>query len=272
MAFFDTHVHFERMELLGGMGAVMARAREAGVSRMVAVGGSAALDRSAEAAARAFPDAVRLALGYDRDQAAARASTPAVTADSVAALRERVQALDAAGTPLVALGEMGLDYHYASETRTVQMRLFEAQLALARELGLPVIVHSRAADEDTVALLSAHAAAWKGETDRIGVVHCYTGTAEQALRLTALGFFISFSGIVTFRNADDLRTAARMVPDNRLLIETDSPFLAPVPVRGRQNEPAHVVHVAEGLAAARGVSRATIAALTMRNGNRLFGM
>ena len=271
MELFDSHVHFERMEALGGVGAVMARAREAGVRRMVAVGGSPELDRSAEAAARAFPGEVQLALGYDRDQAGVRASSPEALAVAVAELRNRVSALCTAGVPVAALGELGLDYHYAPDSRAGQVRLFEAQLALARELGLPVVVHSRDADADTLALLGAHADQWRGDADRIGVLHCYTGTAEMVPRLTALGLYISFSGILTFRNADSLREAARSVPEDRLLIETDSPFLAPVPVRGRQNEPAHVCHVAACLAAVRASTQERIAALTTSNGARLFG-
>ncbi len=271
MQFFDTHVHFDRMEAVGGVEAVVARARAAGVERMIAVGGSPSLDSGAEAAARAFRAVVRPALGYDRDQAGRLASSADSVADAMAGLRRRVTAPAAADVPMVALGEMGLDYHYAPDSRNDQMRLFEAQLALARELTLPAIVHSRDAEADTLALLGTHAAAWGGAPDRLGVVHCFTGSADMARRLVALGMYISFSGILTFRNADALRAAARMAPDDCLLVETDSPFLAPTPVRGCQNEPAHVRHVVCALAEVRGSTIERIAALTFANALRLFG-
>ena len=174
------------------------------------------------------------------------------------------------GESVVAVGEIGLDFHYAPETAEAQVALFRGQLAQARELGLPVIVHSREADAETLSELRAHAAAWTGAPERIGVLHCFTGGRAFAEALLNLGFHISFSGIVTFRNADVLREVAAAVPAERLLMETDSPYLAPVPMRGQANEPAFLVHVAETLASVRGCPVDEIARVTTANAQRLF--
>ena len=254
--FYDTHAHFEGAPL--ETAAVMARAALAGVSRVVAVGGSAALNAGALAVARAYPERVRLALGFDRDQATAAA--PEVFAEALRQL--------AAAQPLSAVGETGLDFHYHPETAEGQAALFAAQLRLADEWRLPVIVHTREADEATLRVLDE--TPWRGEGLR-GVIHCYTGDTAFAAQLLDRQFAISFSGIVTFRNADLLRASAAFVPDERLLIETDSPFLAPVPKRGERNEPAFVAHVAECLAKVRGTTAAALAALTRENAVRLFG-
>ena len=272
MRLFDSHIHIERLDALGGLDAVLDRARTAGVVKAVAVGGTAALNAAAEAAARHAPDMLAAAIGYDRDQAPAMADDATACDATLRALRERIATLREADSAPVAIGEIGLDYHYAAESAPSQRRLFAAQLALARECQLPVIVHSREADADTVAALREHARLWAGDSARIGVLHCFTGDMPVARNLLDLGLFISFSGIVTFRNADPLRAVAANVPGDRLLIETDSPFLAPVPVRGRQNEPAFVRHVAECLAAVRGVDAEALADSTCANACRLFGL
>ena len=254
--YYDTHAHFEGTPL--ETAAAMARAAEAGVKRIVAVGGSAALNAGALAAARAYPEQVRLALGFDRDQATA--ATPEVHVEVLRRLAE--------AHPLAAVGETGLDYHYHPETAPAQCALFAAQLRLADEWRLPVIIHTREADADTVRVLDE--TPWRGDGLR-GVIHCFTGDKAFAARLLERRFAISFSGIVTFRNADMLRESAAFVPDDRLLIETDTPFLAPVPKRGQRNEPAFVAHVAECLAQVRGTSVERIATLTRENAERLFG-
>jgi TatD DNase family protein len=256
MEFYDTHAHFEGTPL--ETAAVMGRAMGAGVTRVVAVGGSEALNAGALAAAESYPGNVRLALGFDRDQAVA--AEPEVW---VGALR-----LLAAARPLAAVGETGLDFHYHPETAEAQCALFGAQLRLADEWRLPVIIHTREADEATLRVLDE--TPWHGEGLR-GVVHCFTGDTLFARRLLDRALAVSFSGIVTFRNADRLRESAAAVPDDRLLIETDSPFLAPVPKRGQRNEPAFVTHVAECLADVRGGTAEQIAALTRANAVRLFG-
>ena len=169
-----------------------------------------------------------------------------------------------------AIGEIGLDYHYSRDTSKKQKNLFNAQLALARELDLPVIIHSREADEDTLKALKQHAEESENAPERIGVLHCFTGDKQFASELLKLGYYISFSGIVTFRNADPLRSVAEIIPEDKILIETDSPFLAPEPKRGNRNEPAFVAYVAEKLANVRGTSTEEICRITYKNAVRLF--
>lgn len=271
--FFDTHVHFDDFEPGAERDAVVRRAGEAGVVRMIAVGGS---DRGNDCAARAasrFPGRIRAAAGYDRDQAA-RLFPHGATGDPDAAawsrLRSRIEAGGAGGGP-VAIGEIGLDFHYAAETAEAQTALFERQLELAREFRLPVIVHSRNADGPTLDALARHAGQWPGPAGRTGVLHCFTGDRGFAERLAGLDYHVSFSGILTFRNAETIREGAAVVPADRLLIETDSPYLAPVPHRGTRNEPAYAAIVARALARVRGCTVEEIAALTTRNAERLFG-
>jgi TatD DNase family protein len=163
-----------------------------------------------------------------------------------------------------AVGEIGLDYHYDFAPRDVQQAVFASQLAMATRLGRPVIIHTREATDDTFAVL-ARAAGVRG------VFHCFTGDAAMARRALDIGFFVSFSGIVTFPKAEGIREAARLVPDDRLLVETDSPYLAPVPFRGKRNEPAYVAKVVDALAALRGVPSAALAERTSLNFDGLFG-
>jgi len=255
--FFDTHAHFDAFTDPADARAAMTRAEAAGVLRILAVGGSPESSHAALHAAAEWPGRVVAALGYDRDQAD--------TSPSLAMLESEL-----AQPAVVGLGEIGLDYHYQPETAPAQRALFAAQLELARRRKLPAIVHSREADADTIALLQEHASAWPGDPARIGVLHCFTGTAEFAARLLDLGLMISFSGILTFRNAEPLREVARAVPADRLLIETDTPFLAPVPHRGKRNEPAWLVPVAEELAKIRNDTLAHIAHSTTANAERLF--
>ncbi|MBP7637843.1 MAG: TatD family hydrolase [Kiritimatiellae bacterium] len=256
MNYFDTHAHFDGSPL--ETAAVMKRALDAGVARVVAVGGSTELNVGALAAAAAYPECVRLAIGFDRDQAASA---------SPEGLVETLRLLAEAHAP-AAVGEIGLDFHYHPATAEAQRALFRAQLLLADEWRLPVIIHTRDADEATLQVLDD--TPWRGEGLR-GVVHCFTGDRSFAARLLDRSLAISFSGIVTFRNADMLRASAASIPEERLLIETDAPFLAPVPRRGQRNEPAFVLHVAECLAKARGTTVEHIASVTYANAVRLFG-
>ena len=166
---------------------------------------------------------------------------------------------------VVAVGETGLDYHYGSDTAAEQQDAFRQHIAVARETGRPLIVHTREARRDTIEILRQEGAAEVG-----GVLHCFTEDWDMARRGLDLGFMVSFSGIVTFRNAGDLREVARQVPADRLLVETDSPWLAPVPVRGHPNEPANVRYVAERVAEVRGVPLETLARQTTDNFFRLF--
>ncbi len=256
---FDTHAHFDAFTDTEAA-EVLRRARGAGVARIVAVGGNLRANAAVLRVAAAHPEMLRAAVGIDRDGAAQAYDLPALEL----LIREQTG-------QVVAVGEIGLDYHYAPDTAAAQRGLLEAELDLARRLGLPVIVHSRDADADTVALLTAHAAAWRGDPGRIGVLHCFTEDEPFARALLALGFMISFSGIVTFRNADPLREVARRMPADRLLIETDTPYLAPVPHRGKPNEPAFLPAVAECLARVRGEAVEAVTAQTVVNAVRLFG-
>ena len=257
--YFDTHVHFDGVAAAADLESVVARADSAGVSRMLAVGGDAVRNLFAADFAAEHLSAVRAVVGYDRDCAGGHCP------------EQDLELLLKRGTTMAALGEIGLDYHYHPESRGAQRELLARMLDVARIHGLPVVVHSREADDDTVSLLGEHCRACDGDLQaRIGVLHCFTGDASFARRLVDLGFYVSFSGIVSFRNADSLREAARIVPRNRLLIETDAPYLAPVPHRGKQNEPSLVPHVAEALAAARGESVKDIAEATFLNACRLF--
>ncbi len=221
---------------------MLERARAAGVERVMAVGGSKELN---ESAAIAGSLGCIVAQGVDRDQAS-----------------ETLESF-VPSTKISAWGEIGLDYHYSPDTRARQLELFGVQLEKARALDLPVVIHTREADDDTLALLR--------EVPSRGIIHCYTGTPAFARQLLDFGFYISFSGIVTFRKADNVRESALIVPDDRLLIETDSPYLAPVPLRGRSNEPAFIVHTAEALAHLRGISTEELSVLTFNNALAVLG-
>ena len=259
-AFFDTHVHFP--DEAAAVEGLLTRACAAGVTRLLAVGGSPALNAGARRAAFTRPEQVLLALGLDRDQAGRTDALAA--ADALFA--------DVEPDHLSAVGEIGLDYQRAdADGRRRQCALMEHQLERAAQGERPVIIHTREADDDTLALLrQARGLPWfRGE--RPGVIHCFTGGQVLADALLELGYFLSFSGIVTFANAGPLRAVARAVPGERLLIETDTPYLTPVPLRGRPNEPAHVPHVAACLARARGTGLDELAALTRANAERLFG-
>ena len=280
MRLYDTHCHFEAANR-DEIRAILARARAAGVEKLMAVGGSEELNASAALAAEIAAEdaegmpAVGVALGFDRDQvglttqlqASAFAPNGAMADKPSSKLqapstKHQAPTTNPPTTSPRAIGEIGLDYHYSPETRDAQRKLFGAQLEEARRRGLPVVIHTREADDDTLALLR--------EIPSRGIIHCYTGTPEAARQFLDLGFYISFSGIVTFRLADNVRAAAAVVPDDRILIETDSPFLAPVPLRGSRNEPAFVRHTCEFLAALRGVAPDDFAALTFANAERAF--
>ncbi|MFA7172475.1 MAG: TatD family hydrolase [Kiritimatiellia bacterium] len=254
--FYDTHAHFSLNP--GESAVVMRRTLDAGVNRLVAVGGSQELNAAALAVAEAYSEHVRLALGFDRSQAQGA---------DVAALVETLRRLHAMAT-VAAVGETGLDFHYEAASAEAQCELFAAQLRLADEWSKPTVVHTREADAATLRVLDQ--TPWSGKGLR-GVVHCFTGNKEFARELLDRSFAISFSGIVTFKSADMLRESAAYVPDDRLMIETDSPFLTPVPLRGKRNEPAFVKIVAECLAEVRSTTLAQISRVTTRNGLAMFG-
>lgn len=253
----DTHVHFDGLIEESDADTVIQYALARGVGRIIAVGGSEKANDIAAEIAGTNPEHVRCALGYDRYQISEEPDE-----DTLESLLK--------GEMVTAVGETGLDYHYGNNTREEQISLFRHMLDLAARHLLPVIVHSREAEKDTLELLKNHSSLWRGKPDGIGVLHCFTGTAEFACRLLELGFSISFSGIVTFKNSGDLRGIAAEIPEDRLLIETDSPYLAPEPLRGHRNEPANVYLVAEALAAIRNSTFEKIARITTQNAERIF--
>ncbi len=257
--YIDSHVHFDRFVKDGSFATLLENAKEAGVLEMVAIGGSPEANALSRRLAEEHPGRIFGCAGYDRDLA--------TESHDLAELREFV------ADPLVkAVGETGLDYYYTAETAAEQKTLFNENLALAVEFQKPVVVHSRDADEDTIALLKDYSNAWNGAEGRLGVLHCFTRDVKFARAVLDLGLMISFSGIVTFANADPLREVVQYVPDDRLLIETDSPYLAPVPMRGNRCEPAYVVHTAKRLADLQGGSVESLANLPAQNARALFAL
>ena len=255
----DSHCHIAGPEFADDLDAVVMRARDAGVVHalvILAADDEPELRRAGDVAGR-WPD-VRFAIGVHPHAAGKYGG------DADAAARD-VEAAMAAQPLTRGLGEIGLDYHYDFSPRDVQQDVFRRQIALARARRLPIVIHTREAESDTFAILAETAASDVG-----GVFHCFTGDRAMARRVLDAGFHLSLAGIVTFPKATALHEVARLVPIDRLLIETDSPFLAPVPHRGKRNEPAHVVHVAEAVARLRGETTAAIAAAAADNFRRLF--
>ncbi len=250
----DSHCHLD-MDFDADREAVLERARRNGIAHMVTIGASGSFGANDKAVALAARhEMLSATVGVHPHEAAS------VTDDTIA----RLTAL-AAQPKVVAVGETGLDYHYEHSPRAAQRQAFARFIQLARSLGLPIVVHLREADDDAVAVMEAEGAREAG-----GVIHCFSGDAASARRFLDLGFHISFSGIVTFKTAEALREAARIVPHDRLLVETDAPFLAPIPFRGRRNEPALILQTAATLAEVRGESLADVARATSDNARRLF--
>jgi len=249
----DSHAHLDFPQLSDDLDAVLGRARSAGVDRILTVSSTLGDASRVAALAAQLPD-TWAAVGVHPHEAAGLRDEH---------LRE-LRGL-AASAPVVAIGEIGLDYHHDHSPREQQREAFRRQVRLAREVALPIVVHSREAEEDTAVILEEEGAAEVG-----GVIHCFTSSQALADRCLDLGLLISFSGIVTFRNADALREVARRIPSDRLLVETDSPYLAPVPHRGKSNEPAHVRVVAEAVAALRGETLEALGTATTANFERLF--
>ena len=244
----DTHAHLDALE---DAAAALGRAREAGVGRVLTIGTGIESCRAALALAERH-EGVWAALGIDPHQAASE------EAARVGELRDLLGHQRA-----VAVGEAGLDYHYGAETMVEQRRLFEAQLELAAQLGLPVVVHTRSANEDTEAILRGH--------DGVVVMHCFS---EPGLLAPALerGWYLSFAGNVTYPSADELREAAASAPADRILVETDSPYLAPQPLRGRPNEPEYVLLTLAAVAEARGEDVDELAARVDANATAAFAL
>lgn len=258
MICLDSHAHLDLVK--GGATAlaqVLERAWQAGLTGIVAIAGAS---RAGE-----FGDTLDIARGEPRIRVAAGIHPHVSSGATPDALDELRFALDERS--VVALGEIGLDYHYNHSPPADQRRAFVRQLRMARDVGLPVVIHTREADRDTLAILRD-----EGATDLGGVFHCYSSGVEFGASALELGFHLSFSGIVTFPGADEVREVAATAPADRLLAETDSPFLSPVPHRGKVNEPARVVHVVEKLAQIRRVDPDEMGRLTAENTRRLFGV
>ena len=252
--FIDTHAHLYDERYDDDRADMIARAEEAGVMQIISMGDTMAASAQVVADAERYP-ALYAAVGVHPESA------------YVLADEERAQILAWAKHPkVVAIGEIGLDYYWEKDpkVRAVQRELFVAQLNLARAAGLPVCIHDREAHGDTLAILQAVG------RDLTGVLHCYSGSLETARELWKLGYYIGIDGPLTFKNAGKLPAIVREAPQDKLLIETDSPYLAPVPKRGKRNEPAYVVHVAAKIAELRGESLEEVAAYTTENARRLY--
>jgi TatD DNase family protein len=250
----DSHCHIDMPQFDADRNEAAARAREAGVREMLIVGGVDEEQGHRRALRVAEELGMPASAGIHPHEA--KLATEAVYDELRGLARDR---------KIVAIGEVGLDFHYDYSPRPQQGEAFRRQVRLAREVGLPLIVHTREADDETAALLEEEGA---GETG--GVIHCFTGGDELARRALALGFYISFSGIVAFPRSEVIQEVARTMPLDRLLVETDSPFLAPPPHRGKRNEPAFVVDVARKVASVRGVALEEIARAAVASYSRLF--
>jgi TatD DNase family protein len=248
----DSHCHLDFPDFADERDAIVARAREAGVGTMVTIGTRLDQFPAVRAIAETYDD-VWCSVGAHPHEAEAHAG---MTRAELASL--------AAHPRVVGIGETGLDFHYDHSPREIQERVFRTHIEASRETGLPLIVHAREADAEIARILREEAAP-------AGVLHCFSSGRALAEAALDLGFYISISGIVTFRKADELRAIVRDVPLERLLVETDAPYLAPVPYRGRRNEPAFVAATAAAVSALTGIAPDKLAAATTDNFFRLFG-
>ncbi len=254
MKLVDSHCHLDDEKFAADRDATIARAREAGVERMMAIGtGDGPPDLEAAVRLARAHEFIYATVGVHPHDAAK--ATPE-TFDRLAELAREPKVL--------AIGEIGLDYHYDFSPRDVQREVFARQLQLAAHARKPIVIHTREAWDETLALIREHGLPFGG------IMHCFTGGAKEADQALELGFHLSFGGILTFPKADDIRQAAARTPEDRLLIETDSPYLAPVPHRGKRNEPAFLAETARRLAELRGVTPEDIARATASNFDRLF--
>jgi len=252
MNFIDSHCHLDHEKFAADLDGVLKRASDAGVNRILCIGtgdGPPELDRAIRLAER-HPQIVAT-VGVHPHEASK------VTPETYTDLR-------ALGThpKVVAYGEIGLDYHYDHSPRDIQREVFVRQLEIARELGLPITLHIREAWDDTMSILADH---WSGP----GIVHCFSGDVAQAQQALDRGFHLAFGGVITFKTGENVREAARITPDDRLLIETDAPYLAPIPYRGKRNEPAMMLETLKKLAEVRESTPERIAELTTANFERL---
>ncbi len=253
--FIDTHCHVNSRYFGEDSDAAVTRARDAGVSTIVTIGCGPTVDDCRDV----------LAFAKARDGVFATVGIHPHEADSVDDSVLSDIATLAADSRVVAVGETGLDYHYDHSERGAQARSFRGHFEIAREVGKPLVIHNRESDEDCIAIMREERAGEVG-----GVVHCFTSGWELARVAVDAGFYIGFTGIVSFRSAENVRDVLRRVPLDRIVIETDSPYLAPTPYRGKKNEPAYVVHVAAAVAETLGMSVDAVAELTTANARRLY--
>ena len=254
MTLVDSHCHLDYYKEEGELDAVVARARAAGVATMVTIGTRISQFEGVRRIAERYDD-VYCTVGIHPHEAATEPDTD--VARLVELTRHR---------KVIGIGETGLDFYYDHSPRDRQVEVFRTHIAAARESGLPLVVHSRNADVETADLLRASA----GDGALRGLIHCFSTTRQLSEKATEIGFSISLSGILTFKNAAELREIAQEIPIERLLVETDAPYLAPIPYRGKRNEPAFVVHTAKHLAELRGMAPEDLAAATTANFFRLF--
>jgi TatD DNase family protein len=253
----DSHAHIQGKEYAGEVEAVIARARAAGIDKIIAVGGAGEMSSNHDA----------VALADSHENVYATVGMHPHDAKDVG-LGELESLRDLTAHPkVIAVGETGLDYYYSHSPHDVQRRVFMDFINLARQTRLPLVVHERDAAQDAAELLRS-----QGNGDLRGVIHCFTGDYEAACAYLDLGFYLSFTGIITFKNAEPLRAVARQVPLERMLVETDSPYLTPAPHRGKRNEPAYVRLVAETLAIVKSVSLEEIGQITSGNVRDLFNI
>jgi TatD DNase family protein len=252
----DSHCHLDSADFETDREGAIARAAEAGVEKMLVIGtGDGPPDLEAAIRLADRHAAIYATVGVHPHDAAK------ATSDDLARLEELLR-----HPKVIAMGEMGLDYHYDHSPRDTQQVIFIEQMQIAARARKPIVIHTREAWDDTLALIEEH---WSPH-GRPGILHCFSGGPAEARRALDLGFYLSFGGIVTFPKAADLQAVARDVPRDRILIETDAPFLAPVPKRGKRNEPAFIVHTAQKLAELRGETPEELADTTRRNFERLL--
>ncbi|NQV21501.1 MAG: TatD family hydrolase [Rhodospirillales bacterium] len=250
----DSHCHLDFPDFDGEVDEIRARAHEAGVGLMLTISTSLKTFPAVRGIAEKYDD-VYCSVGVHPHEAEKEPDTATA------------QLIELAAHPaVVGIGETGLDYYYEHSPRDVQQTVFRAHIAAARETGLPLIVHTRDADDDMIAILTDE----MGKGAFPGLIHCFSAGPDLALKAVDLGMYISFSGILTFKKADEIRQVAADLPADRILVETDAPFLAPMPNRGKRNEPAYVAHTAACLAEARGLPAAELEALTTANFLTLF--
>ena len=255
LGLIDSHAHIQGKGYLGETAAVIQRAAEAGVEQIVVVGGAGDMSSNTAAVAltESWPNLYATVGMHPHD-------AKDVGEDELQELKKLT-----AHPKVIAVGETGLDYYYNHSPREVQRRVFAQFICLARETGLPLVVHERDAARECVELLQN-----EGAGKICGVIHCFTGDYDAARDYLDLGFYLSFTGIITFKNAEPLRDVVRKVPLENMFVETDSPYLTPVPHRGKRNEPAYVRVVAEAVARAKGIALEEVAQTTTRNVRQLF--